>query len=841
MSEAQAATAPDDTGMQSSSFDVLRARLGEHGKNLLAQAGCPLNAARLAEFGRQEMVLRARTRARTDNNCVARDLVRVGEVLLFGYNVFIGLRQETRVADVFALYRLRQDADGAVLEPLPLEGSFLAEARFLAEFKELYSYYKNAQLVQLRVHQGKLLASFKIGERISDVRVFRWQIGADGALSYIDNRGERDIALPLPHDFEWTPTTREQHVTGRHPHVNILDTLFVETMGGDLTVKIENNTESGLGIYSEPVEDRNQSLSDSEIAYAAVGELILLRIKPYREQDYRYLVFNRRSEQVLRIDAIGASCVQLPEDQGIVFPDGYFLQSGETRIFADLPPGLRFKRPPALAQRRRRAVRVLRGRAGRLRVAHLQHDQQDPGRAPGGPRRRPVRRWQHAAVFRRRRRTDPLAQHATVADRLRQRRARRRPGAAPERTGQDRQPRAGARPVGAGRMIAKAVREQAEAARDALPGRFAFEALVRQCRRAIDACHWLDGDVGHGAGAELQAMIGVAWRHARRIRQGGGGAPRRGRHPGPGWPGPARLAHRYRGLPVAGASRLHRRAGTHPPGARESGHAARDALPGLGATGAPGRRTGSRRGAGGRAHRRLPGPGKRLHAGVDLELAAQRAQLDTLHSVAELQPLYQALARNAATLDGLTELLGTLGVGDATLRTRILHTISGRFADVNKLRAQARQRRKQLAQGESAAEFAAQFQLFGQSVDSALEQADAPERCDELLTRLLAQLEELEARFSEQEDYLTEIAIKRESVVEALEGRKQALLDARARAGDRRGGAPHPRRRSQAHRPMCRRPPDGSVFRRRRAAGQAAREHGRIAQAGQRGGCRRTG
>ncbi|UUZ54207.1 hypothetical protein LP419_38420 [Massilia sp. H-1] len=48
----------------------------------------------------------------------------------------------------------------------------------------------------------------------------------------------------------------------------------------------------------------------------------------------------------------------------------------------------------------------------------------------------------------------------------------------------------------------------------------------------------------------------------------------------------------------------------------------------------------------------------------------------------------------------MTELLGTLGVGDATLRTRILHTISGRFADVNKLRAQARQRRKQLAQGE---------------------------------------------------------------------------------------------------------------------------------------------
>jgi hypothetical protein len=114
----------------------------------------------------------------------------------------------------------------------------------------------------------------------------------------VDNRGERDIALPPSHDFEWTSTTRENHVEGRHPHINILDTVFVETVGGDLTVKIENNTESGLGIYSEPVEDKNQSLTDAEVAYARLGQLILLRIRPYREQDTRYLVFNQRTQQV---------------------------------------------------------------------------------------------------------------------------------------------------------------------------------------------------------------------------------------------------------------------------------------------------------------------------------------------------------------------------------------------------------------------------------------------------------------------------------------------------------------------------------------------------------------
>ena len=44
-------------------------------------------------------------------------------------------------------------------------------------------------------------------------------------------------------------------IGGRHPHVTIQDLVFVETVGGDLTIKVEDNTEDGLGIYSEPVDD----------------------------------------------------------------------------------------------------------------------------------------------------------------------------------------------------------------------------------------------------------------------------------------------------------------------------------------------------------------------------------------------------------------------------------------------------------------------------------------------------------------------------------------------------------------------------------------------------------
>src|SRR5688572_17661608 len=185
-----AGSPPDQTEAlvaDSGSYEVLKQRLAAQGGALRGKAQA-LNDARLAAFGKSEQALVLRTRARTSNNCVARDIVRIGELLLFGYNVFIGLRKETAVEDVFGLYRLAEHDGAEELEPVPLAGSFLEEARFAADFKELYAYYKQAQLVQLRVTHDKLLASFRIGQQAHDLRVFRWQLRTDGSVHYVDNR-----------------------------------------------------------------------------------------------------------------------------------------------------------------------------------------------------------------------------------------------------------------------------------------------------------------------------------------------------------------------------------------------------------------------------------------------------------------------------------------------------------------------------------------------------------------------------------------------------------------------------------------------------------------------------
>ena len=269
-------TLVDNAVAEGGAYEIIRQRLVDQGREL-NQKTQTLNSERLQEFGSSEMNVVARVRVRTENNCVARDIVQVGEHLLFGYNVFIGLKKETKVGDVFSLFSIKEADGNYEMLPLPATESFLADSRFINDFDELYRYYKNTRLIQLSIMHGKLLAGFQIGDKLEDIRVFRWSISADGKdIRYIDNRGERDIELPPPYDFEWTETNRDDTVHGRHPHANILDTVFVETLNGDLTVKVENNTEDVLGIYSESVDDKTQSLDDAEILYAKVGKLILL-------------------------------------------------------------------------------------------------------------------------------------------------------------------------------------------------------------------------------------------------------------------------------------------------------------------------------------------------------------------------------------------------------------------------------------------------------------------------------------------------------------------------------------------------------------------------------------
>ncbi|NPU91569.1 MAG: AAA family ATPase [Gammaproteobacteria bacterium] len=756
---------------QGSAYEVIRKRLLEQGNRLEALA-TGLNKQRLEEFGSTEMQVIGRTRVRTENNCVARDIVRVGDSLLFGYNVFLGLKKSTQVADVFSVYKLVERDGNPEMDAVPIENTFLADARFQSDFNELYTYYKNTVLTLLVVWDGKLLASFQIGERAADQRVFRWSVSADGQrIEYIDNRGERDIQLPSPQDFEWRPVARELIVEGRHPHLNILDTIFVDTIGGDLTIKVENNTATGKGVYSDPVADPNQSLDDAEFFFAELGQLILLKIRPYQEPQWRYLVFNRLNESVVRIDAIGDSCVQLPDNHGILFPGGFYLQTGDYKTFDEPNAGLRFKRaikspngedvlyllyepvnglvalyPYNLIERQLRTPLYAHGCArfedGRMLMFQAESE---PTRV------HPMQLWQtpfYSDVH-----ASQTQQSRTFFGRI----------------GNADLVRGISDLFGVCQLVRK---PDAQATH--------YHELCKYAGRLFDQYHWIGATEMQETAALLHQIVETGelildeYEKVAAIRRSSGEALDKAdaqtrallkQIQPDSWTTPQPF--------VQGLADIRKMRG-HLLTIGEYRYIDKNRITELDQQLDKARLQLSQRTVEFLAKEEALKPLYRDLGELDKQIAAIAIR-------AELEAPLQKLDQLSQGLDLLTETISGITSAEANTRTRIIDAISALYSQLNQVRARAQNQVKNLGSAEALAQFSAQFKLLAQSVTNGLALSNTPERCDEQLSRIMTQLQELESQFGEHDEFLADILGKREEIFESFETHKQQLLDERQR------------------------------------------------------------
>lgn len=758
----------------SATFELLRKRLIAAAETLNAKAEA-LNARRVEAYGRVESKLIARLGARTEHNCVARDIVRVGDLLLFGYNVFIGLKKDTAINDVFCLYRLDESGESPDLALVPLADTFLADPRFVADFRELFTYYRSTTLDQLRVLDERLLLVFRTGSQVGDKRVFRFAIARDGTVSYIDNRGERDHVLPPSHDFEWTPVTREHYVLGRHPHVNVLDTVFVETVAGDLTIKVENNTETGLGVFSEPVDDRNQSLADAEIAYADLRNLILLRVKPYREETTRYLVFNKRLKSVARIDEIGASCMQLPEDHGIVFPGGYYLESGDFKRFADLGhdfSAYRIKRVLRAASGEDMLYVFYEAQAGAYALLSynlIERSMSQPLIGNG------YARFIDGRILL----ITPEAQEQ--ASRIHTMQLWRTPFAFDEYVSA--QPRvAGLLGRLGNASVVRALadlRELRRLAEDA-GSHGAYERLLRLAARCVDAYPWLAEAEAGDIGSEV-ATLARSGREALnaydRLAQAQTTAKKLVTDAERGvsellsrvasllWQKPddftdaIRQLKRKRGELTVLGEQPH----TDATAIAALDTRLREELDRIGA----------------RALKFFAEPS--AFASLRQGLADSATTVEQARTTAALAPVAERLDALAESLDGLSELIAGFEQSDAQQRASLLGETSQLYGEVNRIRAALRTRRDALLVQEQGLEFGAQLTVLEQSVLNLIGRCDTPESADAALAQVLSQIEQLETRFGEQPDFLVELTSRRESALEAFAARREQIAGQRER------------------------------------------------------------
>ncbi len=779
-----------DAALSGGNYEVLRARLAGAGGELASRADS-LNSRRKALFGATEPQLVATERVRSEHNCVPVDIVSVRGQLLLGFNVFLGLKAETSISDVLALHRFEPTsglgAGGeAGAEPaydtssLPIDSlnGFLTGPDLARDFANLYRYYREAQLLQLVKRDTQLLAVFQAGASWKERKVLRWQIDPGGELRYLDDRGDRDYAalFPPPYDFEWKEVTRDQQVAGKHPHYNILDAMFVECVHGDLTIKVENNTQTGQGVYSEPVDDANQSLDDARLFYAPIGKpggLVLLKILPFRELVWRYLVFDVRSRKVIRADGIGLGCRSLPEDHGIVFPGGYMLVGGEHKLFdGDSSDFVLERELPSpngedvlyVYQRGRDSTYLLYtynliDKAIRTPIPCNGYSLFPDGRmvvmrgatSTEPTRVHPMQVWQTPFTS---------VEHAASAP------------VAPSYLS-----KVGNAELVRGLSDALSISRLAATTK---PNRSTFEDILALSTRASDGYYWL----GHEEVGDLKSTLAEVRGAAKLILDEYDKVV-------------ALEAEAQRVLADTEAQVAEKLTASRSEGfARVEPFL--DALTGLrNLRGTVITRKEVRFIDVARldeleaqvvtAFDRVTSDCAAFLAKGDSfgELVGRAGELatrsQTLQTAVELKVLREDIDQVAAGIDLLGNVIGALKIDDTTKRTAILENITDAFGQVNRARAAIEGRHRELATKEGKAAFGAQVKLLAQSVASSLAQCDTPERCDQELTRLLIQLEELEGRFAEVEELTAELATRREEVVDAVGARKQQLTAQRQR------------------------------------------------------------
>ena len=746
--------------LERGTYEIIQNRLHNYSDELRERLNS-LNAERRKVFGSIPTELISTQRITTAHNCTARDIVPVGNQFIFGFNVHMGLKAVTKIEDVFAVYEF---SDGAMHEK---SLDFIRNGKFEQEFFSLYKYYKDTSFQKFHLSGPHLYMVFQVGKTITDTKSFKFLI-ADGELRYIDNRSGHEVQFPPQHDFKWVRTHRDLHRDGDHPHISIEDRVFVETVGGDLTIKIEDNTEDGSGIYAEPVDDPDQSLDDAEVFYSIVGNIILLKVRPFKEEKFRYLVFNEKTQTARRLDSIKDACVSLPEDHGLIFSNGYYLQTGLHKTFENDISDLKFERRLASSNGEDYLYAFYNPTCGQyvlLSYNMIEQEVATPIICNGFS----IFENGQLIYFK----TDATAQkhHAMQIWQT--------PYVGEEfQVGE--QQESYIYKIG-NKDIVRAMSECHEVmnliSQDDSYSNL-YVDLVKKSSDIIDSYFWLNqkqtfelaeplGNIRDAATAAVDEFDKVV-----RVRKN--------------------TAEQFATTSKAAKSALIQATSKHFQNIDVFVQALADLRTVRGQVITLKELKYVDLAAVEELETKVAENSERLSlrcvefllkedslAPYSERVAKQQAEIGKLKSGVAAKALDEEIAEGAKELEMLIEIVSNLKIDDATQRTRIIDSISAIYSNLNQTRAGLKKKSQELMSVEGAAEFNSQLKLISQAVVNYLDVCDSPIRCDEYLTKMMVQIEELEGKFAEFDEFIVQLAEKREEIYAAFDTKKLQIVEAR--------------------------------------------------------------
>ncbi|MFN8257385.1 MAG: DNA repair ATPase [Bacteroidales bacterium] len=754
----------DKIVLEQDTYEIIRNRLDKYGKELRDKI-IRLNDERRRVFGSADASLIATERIITNNACIPADMVPIGDNFIFGYNVSVRLAATT-IEDVFSVYSY-QDHSFKNIAP-----NLISDNVFVADFMDMYKYFTDTRFIKFSRIGKYLYMIFRTGRSFSDIKVFKWIIAED-TLQYVDNRSTHEFRFPEQHEFNWKKTTRDMFVEGKHPHVNIENILFVETTGGDLTIKAENNTDTGVGVYSEEVIDPSQTLDDAEFYYSVLGNIIILKIRPYKENDYRYIVYSSKTKSAVRIDAIRNSCVFLPENQGIIFSNGYYLQTGDYKFFNNHIENLVFEKRIISPNGEDYIYTFYEQTTGLyilLKYNIIEQELETPVicngfsifnngemvnfRSDGEAKKHHVVQVWKTTFFN--------ADYNTVVDK----------NSYLFKIGN----KDLVRGIADCRELLNLLHKD-----DSFTN--LYVELVRKSTSILDGHYWISNshtfelntsvfaikEAASSAIDEFEKVVKIkrsTFKETEKITLLADGLfenikrkkldnidefvlllteIRKLR-------GELVALKKLRYVKVELVEEFEKKAGEY------SETLSQKCV-------------------------ELLVQEKSLNPYIK-RVDEIRAGVEKIIKVIDAENISKDIAKVSAELEMLIEIVSNLKIRDTVQTSQIIDNISSIYSQFNKIKADLKRKRDELFLVEGRMEFASQIKLVSQAVVNYIDLCDTPEKIDEYLTKLLVQLEELEGKFTEFDEFVNEIGIKREEIRDAFEQRKIQLIEKRSKRAD---------------------------------------------------------
>lgn len=752
------------------SYAIIRNRLNSEGLELESSVK-ELNDKRIEEFGGSVSEIIGKLNIRTESNTIPIDMCQINGHILLGYDVFLGMKTEVSIEDVFALYDIEENDGTFKAKELNLKESFLSDPDFKRSITELFRYYKSAKIIQITKKENNLFLVFKIGSGVADIKAYKFEVLKNGDVKYIDDISKNGASLPKSHNFDWFETNRNNFSEGKHPHINILDKVFVETINGSLTIKIENNTNDGLGIYSEKVEDQNQSLEDSNVFYSEIGNLILLKILPYREDDYRYFVYNCLTEKVVRIDTIGNSCIQLPEGHGITFPNGYYLESGDYKIFDKESDNLSYFQTISSPNGEDFMYIYYDQLTGFYTIYSyniINKELENPVHAHGYS----IHDDGKFLVFRHSENNEATKVHplriwqtSFCSDDYFYNSSKDKESTFLSNIGNSELVR------GVSDLYTLINYINKDEVTTSL-----YEGLIKSSQKCLDDYHWLSDDKLGKINKLIEKIIDTSelvideFEKVKSIQSKAIKLINESVDNQKNIISESKLvSHNSISETVVVLGKIKSQMG-HLISIKNERYIDVNRIEEL--------------------QKEIEEVKDDVNSSLIVILQKEESftqyfdrienlekTLEKTNKVVEIDPLEEESLKVTEEVDIINNEVNEIEVNDATVTTVILDKVSEIFSKLNQLKSRIKTKKKSFLSSEAKVEFSSQFKLLSQSVSSSLSKSETPEKCDEELARVMGQIESLESKFADFDEYLTEISEKRNSVQDLFESQKLQLIN----------------------------------------------------------------